>query len=787
MTQRPTFTEADIPRILAELTLAEKASLCSGQDFWHTQAIERLGIPAVMVTDGPHGLRKQAGETDHLGLNASVPATCFPSAAGLASTWDPELMVRVGEALGRETRANDVAVLLGPGVNMKRSPLCGRNFEYFSEDPHLAGELATALVRGIQSQGVGTSLKHYAANNQETDRMRVDARVDERTLREIYLPAFETVVRRAQPWTVMCSYNKVNGTYASQHPWLLTQVLRKEWGFEGLVVSDWGAVDDRPAGVAAGLDLEMPSSFGINDARIVAAVEAGELDEADVSTAAARVLRMVARSLPALAKPGSVDAEAHHALAREVATRTAVLLKNDDGALPLDLDSSAGSVVLIGELARTPRYQGAGSSQVNPTRLDSMVSALAERGLSIPFHPGYRLAEADVPGGAGAADDRTDDQLREDAVAAARGRTAVLVLGLPAADESEGFDRTHADIPASHRALLHEVAAVAERTVVLLANGAAVALAEWESQADAILELWLGGQAGGSAAIDLISGDVAPSGRLAEAIATRLTDIPAQLNFPGENGVVRYGEGLFIGYRGLDAMAAEVSYPFGHGLTYTSFGYSDLAVETLEVTETTEASDAVVRVSLDVTNTGPRAGVAVPQVYVGRPASALARAPRELRAFARVELAPGERSTVRLELTRRDLSHWDVRRHDWVVEAGPLVVAAGASSRDLPLQAEVDLAAPSAPIPLTAHSTIEEWLNHPEAGPALLAQVEELGAMLDPDGADAATAAFLGAMPIVKVPMMGLSQAFTVETLEHLLGRFGEHERPGATEGGASA
>lgn len=768
MTETGTFAAADIPRILRELTLEEKASLCSGQDFWHTQAVDRLGIPAVMGTDGPHGLRKQAGATDHLGLNASVPATCFPSAAGLASTWDPELMLRVGEALGRETRANEVAVLLGPGVNMKRSPLCGRNFEYFSEDPHLAGELAAALVTGIQSQGVGTSLKHFAVNNQETDRMRVDARVDERTLREIYLPAFETVVTRAQPWTVMCSYNKVNGTYASQHPWLLTEVLREEWGFEGLVVSDWGAVDDRPAGVAAGLDLEMPASFGINDARIVEAVRAGDLDEAHLDAAVTRVLQMVARAQAALAEPGSFDVEQHHALAREVATRTAVLLKNDDGALPLDLEGAAGAVVLIGELARTPRYQGAGSSQVNPTRLDSMVGALAERGTAVPFFPGYRLAEAEV------ADPRSDAELRAEAVTAARGATAVLVLGLPAIDESEGYDRTHLDIPASHVELLREVSAVAERTIVLLVNGAAVAVADWEQHADAILELWLGGQAGGSAAIDLVAGDAAPSGRLAESIARRLTDIPAQLSFPGDNGTVRYGEGLFIGYRGLDAVGADVSYPFGHGLTYTSFEYAGLAVEATEVTEQTGARDAVVRVGLEVTNTGDRSGVAVPQVYVGRPGSAIARAPRELRGFAWLELAPGESRAVELTLTRRDLSHWDVRRHEWVLEPGTVAVAVGASSRDLPLSAEIEIVAPALVAPLTAYSTVAEWLAHPEAGPALMAEVEELGTILDPAAGDAAMHAFLAAMPIVKVPMMGLSRAFTTETLAALLQRFGE-------------
>ncbi|WP_154793443.1 glycoside hydrolase family 3 C-terminal domain-containing protein [Occultella kanbiaonis] len=770
-------TASDIPRLLAELTLEEKASLLSGSDFWHTQAVERLGVPAVMLTDGPHGLRKQAGATDHLGLNESVPATCFPSAAGLGSSWDPDLLRRVGEVLGEETRANGVAVLLGPGINMKRSPLCGRNFEYFAEDPHLAGELATPLVQGIQSKGVGTSLKHFAANNQETDRMRVSAEVDERTLREIYLPAFEKVVTRAEPWTVMCSYNRINGTYASQDPWLLTDVLRTEWGFEGLVVSDWGAVDDRVAGVAAGLDLEMPASDGINDARVVEAVRSGALDEADLDRAVTRVLALIARSRAALAEPGTTDLEANHALAHEAATRAAVLLKNEGGVLPLDRETFASTAVVIGELARTPRYQGAGSSQVNPTRLVSTLDALRERGLDVPFAPGYPLAEA-----AGAVgQERSDSELRREAVELATGRTAVLFLGLPAIDESEGYDRAHLDLPSSHTLLLAEVAAVAERTVVLLANGSAVTVADWQERADAILELWLGGQAGGSAAVDLILGDAAPSGRLAESMPERLTDVPAQLNFPGEHGVVRYGEGIFIGYRGLDATSAPVSYPFGHGLTYTTFAYSDLTVEATPVTERTGAGDGVVVVTAVVTNTGGRAGVAVPQLYVGRPDSLIARAPRELRAFARLELAPGASRTVEFALTRRDLSHWDTVTGGWSVEPGTLEISVGASSRDLPLTATVPLEAPVRPVPLTAYSTIGEWVADPAAGPALLEAMGEFGAMFGPDSPEPATAAFLTAMPLVKVPLMGMGGTFTVDDLDALLERFGSRPQAQVT------
>lgn len=754
------LTISDIPRLISELTLEEKASLCSGSDFWHTQPIERLGIPAIMVADGPHGLRKQAEEMDHLGVARSVPATCFPTAAGLGSTWDPALLTRVGEALGRETRANEVSVLLGPGVNMKRSPLCGRNFEYLAEDPLLAGELATALVNGIQSQGVGTSLKHFAANNQETDRLRVDAQVDERTLREIYLPAFERVVKGAQPWTVMCAYNKVNGTYASEHRWLLTEVLRDEWGFEGLVVSDWGAVDDRVAGVAAGLDLEMPSSRGLNDARIVAAVKAGELDEADVDAAATRVLTLVAKALAAQAEPVDLDAAAHHALAREVATRTAVLLKND-GALPLPADA-AGAVV-IGEMARTPRYQGAGSSQVNPTRLESALDALRERAPELEFAPGYVLAEAAGQPG----QDRTDEELRAEAVDLARDRTAVLFLGLPAIDESEGYDRAHMDLPASHVALLRAVREVAAKVVVVLSNGSAVTVADWEPDADAVLELWLGGQAGGAAATQLLLGEVDPSGRLAESIPVCLADVPAQLNFPGERGAVRYGEGPFIGYRGLDAVGAEVSHPFGYGLTYTTFSFADLTVDAGEVTDETGDDDVVVRVTARVTNAGDRTGVAVPQLYLGRPGSSFARAPRELRGFERIELIPGESRVVEFGLTRRDLAHWDVGVHGWVVEPGAVEIAVGENSRDLPLRALVEVAAPAVHLPLHGHSTVGEWLDHPVGAPLLREALGEFAALLGPE-ADPAFAAFLVSLPVVKLPAM-VPGSLTSEELDALL------------------
>lgn len=748
----------DVERVLAGLTLEEKASLLSGQDFWTTQPVTRDGaagsagsaavVPSVMVTDGPHGLRKQADSPDHLGLGSSVPATCFPTAVTLGSTWDPALVRRVGEALGRETRANDVAVLLGPGINIKRSPLNGRNFEYLSEDPVIAGELGAALVAGVQSQGVGTSLKHFAANNQEADRMRVSADVDERTLREIYLAGFERVVERAQPWTVMCSYNRINGVYASQNHWLLTEVLRDEWGFAGLVMSDWGAVRDRVAGVAAGLDLEMPASGGRTDAEVVAAVRDGSLDEAVVDVAARRVLQLVARSLPALDAPGTYDADAHHALAREAAAAGTVLLTNApaDGAPLLPLASGDG-VAVVGELARSPRYQGAGSSQVNPTRLDDALTALrTATGAEVPFAAGYTVDGADLGSG-------TDEEaLRAEAVEVARAAGTVLVfLGLPASYESEGFDREHLDLPAGQVALLEAVAAVNPRVVVVLANGSAVSVAPWQHLAPAVVEGWLGGQAGGSGVVDVLLGTVNPAGRLAETLPLRLADNPSYGNFPGELGHVRYGEGILVGYRWYDARQADVAYPFGHGLSYTTFAYDGVAAEVLGSAAGHVADgDPVVRVRARVTNTGERAGAEVVQVYVGDPAAQVLRPERELKAFAKVDLAPGEVRELTFDLTARDLAYWHPVLRRWVVEGGEFVVSVGASSRDLRGSATVVVDGDDVRLPLAELSTVAEAIDHPVVGPRIDALVHG-GAVADD------MLGMIGDMPLAVVADFGLA------------------------------
>ena len=727
---------------VTELTLEEKASLTSGASFWYTKPVERVGVPAIMVTDGPHGLRKQREGGDHLGIGDSVPATCFPPAVGLGSSWDVELIHRVGEALGTETSIENVAVLLGPGINIKRSPLCGRNFEYLSEDPIVSGVLGAAIVRGIQSKGVGTSLKHFAANNQENDRMRSSSDVDPRPLREIYLRGFQRVVEDAQPWTVMCSYNRINGVYASEDPWLLTQVLRDEWGFDGLVVSDWGAVNERVPGIAAGMDLEMPSSNGVTDAQIVAAVQDGSLDESVVDVAAGRVLDLVHKATEgAGAVEGPLDVDAHHALAREAAGRSIVLLKND-GVLPLAKDAK---LAVIGEFAAAPRYQGAGSSMINPTRLDTALEEI--RALA--------AGEVSYAQGFSNALDVSDDEtaaLRDEAVAAASAAdVAVVFLGLPARLESEGYDRDDIDLPAAQLALLDAVLAANANTVVVLSNGGVVAL-PFADRVPAILEGWLLGQAGGGATADVLFGAVNPSAKLTETIPVRLEDTPAFLDFPGEFSHTRYGEGLFVGYRWYDARRLEVAFPFGHGLSYTTFSYADAAAAV--------DADGDVEVTVAVTNTGERAGREVVQVYTSLGESSVQRAPRELKAFASVALEPGETQVVTLTVRRKDLAYWDVRADRWVVEGGEYTVDIAASSRDIRSSVSVAVDGDAFTLPLSRTSSLGEVLRHPVAGPivqAAMAQmlggVSDSAASIMPEGVDMSK--MMESFPIGRIGMMG--------------------------------
>ncbi|GAA3908253.1 glycoside hydrolase family 3 C-terminal domain-containing protein [Microbacterium invictum] len=730
---------------ISELTLEEKASLTSGASFWYTKPVERAGIPSIMVTDGPHGLRKQRESGDHLGLGDSVPATCFPPAVGLGSSWDVDLAHRVGEALGAETSIENVGVLLGPGINIKRSPLCGRNFEYLSEDPIVSGVIGAAIVNGIQSQGVGTSLKHFAANNQELDRMRSSSDIDPRPLREIYLRGFQRVVEDAQPWTVMCSYNRINGVYASEDPWLLTQVLRDEWGFDGLVVSDWGAVNERVSGLAAGMDLEMPASGGVTDAQIVTAVQDGALDESVLDTAAGRVLDLVRKATAgAGAVAGPLDVDAHHALAREAAGRSIVLLKNDpvDGApvLPIAKDSS---IALIGEFAQTPRYQGAGSSMINPTRLDSALDGIRALATgAVTYARGFSTALE-------VADDEVA-ALRDEAVAAASiADVAVLFLGLPARLESEGYDRTDIDLPAAQLDLVDAVLAANPRAVVVLSNGGVVAL-PFTDRVPAIVEAWLLGQAGGTATADVLLGDVNPSGKLTETIPVRLEDSPAYLDFPGEFSHVRYGEGLFVGYRWYDARRLEVAYPFGHGLSYTTFAYGDASASV--------TGDGDIEVRVAVTNAGDRAGREVVQAYTSLPDGVVQRPVRELKAFASVSLDAGETGEVVLTVRRADLAYWDIRVDRWVVEGGQYLVDVAASSRDIRATVPVAVSGDDVVLPLSRTSSLGEVMAHPIAGPVVHAAIAQMMGGMDgaasimPEGVDFTK--MMESFPIGRIGMM---------------------------------
>ncbi|WP_198653585.1 glycoside hydrolase family 3 C-terminal domain-containing protein [Actinocorallia populi] len=748
----------NIPDLLARLTIEEKAALLSGRSAWETAPVDRLGIPSATLTDGPHGLRMQDPAAERFSFDVSLPATCFPTASALGSSWDTALLARVGEALGDESRAADVAVLLGPGVNIKRSPLCGRNFEYLSEDPVVSGILGAALVRGVQSRGVGASVKHFAANNQETDRMRVSAQVDERTLREIYLAAFEHVVTTAKPWTVMAAYNKVNGVHAAQHPWLLTEVLRDEWGFDGVVVSDWGAVCDPVAAVAAGLDLEMPTTNGTSAARLVEAVQAGRLEQAALDRAVTRMLELLDRS--AQAGPAeAVDFDRHHALARLAAAESAVLLKNEDAILPLDPEAGP-SVAVIGEFARTPRFQGAGSSLVNAVRVDNALDALTEAAgehLHLTFSPGFTLSGEE------------DEALLTEAVSAAEeADVAVVFLGLPEGEETEGTDREHIGLPDVQLRLLEAVARANRNTVVVLANGGVVETANWDHHAKAVLEGWLGGQAGGGAIADLLLGRVNPSGKLAETIPLRLQDTPSHLDFPGAEGVVSYGERLYVGYRYYDARDMAVAYPFGHGLSYTAFAYSDL-----HTTVEGEGEDAVVRLRLTLANTGSVTGKEVVQVYVGDPICSVDRPVRELKAFTKIELAPGEAAPVEFELRARDLSFFHPVHGRWVLESGDFELSVGSSSRDLRLTATVTVEAPPLARPLALESSVGDWLDDPEGGPLLMEAVRTMegsGIAHDPE-----ILRMVEALPLNRLIAMGGGRLDTTEIDRFLGGRTAGH------------
>ena len=683
---------------VSDLTLEEKASLTSGGDAWHLQGVEHKGIPGYMITDGPHGLRKSlASNTSETDLNDSVPATCFPPAAGLASSWNPALIHKVGEAMGEECMQEKVAVILGPGVNIKRNPLGGRCFEYWSEDPYLAGHEAVGIVEGVQSKGVGTSLKHFAANNQETDRLRVDARISQRALREIYLPAFEHIVKTAQPWTIMCSYNRINGVHSAQNHWLLTDVLRDEWGFKGIVMSDWGADHDRVASLNAGLNLEMPPSY--TDDQIVYAARDGRIDPAQLDRMAQGMIDLTNKARAAMSIDGyRFDVDAHDEVARQAAVESIVMLKNEDAILPIDPDGGK-KLAVIGEFARTPRYQGGGSSHITPTKMSSFLDALDERGIKADFAPGFTLDLAPA-----------DSALTLEAVETARDADVVLMfLGLPEEAESEGFDRTTLDIPAKQVDLLRQVAAENPNVVVVLSNGSVVTVHPWAGASKSILESWLLGQAGGRALADVIFGETSPSGKLAQSIPMDINDDPSMLNWPGEEGHVDYGEGVFVGYRYYDTYNKAVDYPFGYGLSYASFEIADVTVAK------TGANTASVTVT--VTNTSDVDGAEVVQVYVAPGKAEVARPKHELKGFVKVFLKAGESKTVTVDLDDRAFSYWSEKFNDWHVESGEYTVEVGVSSRDIVASGVVELDGDGKSLPLDEWSTFGEWKTDPIGGP----------------------------------------------------------------------
>jgi len=697
----------EINNLIKQMTLEEKAALCIGASAWTTTPVERLDVPELVMSDGPHGVRRVPDVTA-LTIE-SLPATCFPTASCLASTWDVDLIGQLGQALAEECIALNVDVLLGPGVSMKRSPLGGRNFEYFSEDPYLAGELAVNFINGIQSKGVGTSLKHYAANNQEFQRFSISAEVDERTLREIYLPAFEKAVKQAQPWTVMCSYNKVNGTFASEHHTLLTEILKDEWGFAGLVVSDWGAVRDRVAGLKAGLDLEMPGPQERRVKEIVEAVRSGELDEAVLDESVRRILRIVFKA-GETPKQGEFDAEVHHQLAGKIAAEGMVLLKNN-GLLPL---KDQQQIAVIGRSAENAHFQGGGSSHINPTKVAVPFKELQTRAEDAEF----TYAEGYPADGA-----FRQDMIDQAVSIAQAADVALLYIALPTFKESEGYDRTDIDLTEQQIALIKAVAQVQPQTVVVLNNGAPVAMSDWIDDVDAVLESWMMGQAGGAAIADVLFGRVNPCGKLAETFPLKTADTPAYINWPGEAGQVRYGEGLFIGYRYYDAKEMPVLFPFGYGLSYTTFEYSNPKVSA----NTFKDVDGLT-VTVDVTNTGDIAGKEIVQVYVHDRQSELVRPQKELKGFAKVELQPGETKTVAIPLDFRAFAYYHPEYKQWITEDGDFDLLIAASAADVrqtltvTLESTVEL-----PCILDKESTVREWMADPRGkavfGPAC-AQME---------------------------------------------------------------
>ena len=753
--------ERDIKSLIAQMTLEEKASLCSGLDNWHTKPIERLGIPSIRMSDGPHGLRKEVPNQQ-----TSVPSTCFPTAVTTASSWDRELIKQMGQALAQECQAEEVDIILGPAINIKRSPLCGRNFEYFSEDPYLSSQLATAYIQAVQSMGVGTSLKHYAANNQEYRRFTIDETIDERTLREIYLSNFEGAVKEGKPWTVMCSYNRVNGILASENKYLLTDILKEEWGFEGFVVSDWGAVDERVEGIKAGLDLEMPSSYGIGDQKIIEAVKIGKLDEKELDQTVERLLKIIFKAVDNRNRGTTYDKQAHHKLARKIAGESMVLLKNQDNILPLKKE---GTIAIIGAFAKKPRYQGGGSSHVNPTKLDNAleeIEKLVQGKAKIIYEEGYNLDN----------DEMNQELIDKAKETAKKSNVAIIFAGLPDRYESEGYDRKHMKMPENHNKLIEEVSKVQPNTIVVLSNGAPVEI-PWIDKVKGLLESYLGGQAGGGAVADILFGEVNPSGKLAETFPKKLSHNPSYLNFPGEGNKVEYREGVFVGYRYYDKKEIEPLFPFGYGLSYTTFEYTDISVDKKEITD-----KETIEVKVKVKNTGKVKGKEIVQLYVRDVESKVNRPEKELKGFEKIELAPGEEKTVTFKLDKRSFAYYNTEIRDWYVESGEFEILVGKSSKEIELKETVKVnSTVTIKKKYDRNSTIGDLMEDPEASQVLkelLEKINEIGGIFQED--EHRDQELIISM-MRYLPLRGLINFgrgyFTDDMLEQLLEKLNKEER----------
>ena len=746
--------EKKVSQLVSELTLEEKAALCSGRDDWSTSPIERLDIPWIWVADGPHGLRR-APKTNVPGYGDQLPATCFPTASALAATWDLDLIHEVGVALGEECQALDVNVLLGPGVNIKRSVLGGRNFEFFSEDPVLSGELGAAFINGVQSQGVGTSLKHYVANNVETMRMWMNSDVDTRTLHEIYLTPFEIAVKKSQPWTVMACYNRVQGIYGTESPYLLTEILKDDWGFEGIVISDWFAVVDRVEGVKAGMHIEMPHVSAVNDSLIVEAVKNGSLDEVVLDELVKEILTIVLKA-KSLEKEG-VDQyiEAHHQLARKASAEAITLLKNENNVLPVTKDKYK-KIAIIGEFAAAPRYQGNGSSEVKPTQLDNILDILEKeygKGFKISYHQGYKL------------DDDDDFSLVEEAkVAAEKADIALVFAGLPLHYESEGIDRKHIDMPASHNKLISEVAFVQENTVVVLTNGSAVAM-PWVGEVSGTVEAWLGGQAGAGGTVDVLFGKVNPSGKIAETFPVKLEDTPPFFNFPGEEGEVLYGERMFVGYRYYDEKKIVPLFPFGFGLSDTTFEYSNLTVSGKDITDAEGLS-----VLVTIKNIGDVKGKEVVQLYVSDKESTLIRPKNELKKFVKVELEPGEEEVITFKLDGRDFSYFDSRRNMWIAESGEFTINVAASSRDVRQSETIKLqSTQKVPLAFDEYTFFTEYWKNEQTRKMIKEMMPNFIKFWTPEGKTADEAVimdFISDHPMIKFPYISRGEITSQQVME---------------------